>query len=47
MRVIRGVFATVETLEEDDVPAQGFLEVLGELVDQDPIPHLQRRNHAL
>ncbi len=29
----QGVFAAVEALEEDDVPAQGFLEVVGELVD--------------
>src|SRR3712207_1789078 len=37
----------VGALEKDDVPAPGFFEILSELVDQSPVPHLKRRDHAL
>ena len=37
-----GVFTAVGALEEDDIAALGFLEVVGELVDQDAVPNLER-----
>ena len=33
--------------EHDDVAAVQVVQVVAELVDQDPVPHLQRRHHRL
>jgi hypothetical protein len=41
------LFPAVGALEKDDVPAPGFFEILSELVDQSPVPHLECRDHAL
>src|SRR3712207_2064658 len=43
----QGLFPTFGALEEHDVSALRLGEVVGQLVDQDPIPHHERRDHAL
>jgi hypothetical protein len=39
----QGVYTAIGALEEDDVPTLGSLEIVCKLVDQDAVPHLERR----
>src|SRR5215212_8726951 len=39
--------ASLDALEDDDVPALGFREAVDELVDEHPVPDPERGDHAL
>ena len=44
--VVAAVGRSGRALEDDDVAAVDVVELVGQLVDQDAVPHLQRRDHG-